>query len=199
MSLLFSADPDGSGELDGDVTRLLTDWSGGNTRAFERLIPAVFEELRQIARRQLEREDPRHTLQPTALVNEAYLRLKQRRKVRWQNRAHFFGFASQLMRRILVDHARGRQAHKRGGGQRPIRLEALSDLPEEQDREILRLDDALEALTTIDPRQARIVELRFFVGLSVAEISEVLGVSPTTVKREWHTARLWLYHELSED
>jgi len=178
-----------------EVTRLLLTWSGGDREALDRLIPVVFEELRQIARRQLEKEDPRHTLQPTALVHEAYMRLAERRQVHWQNRSHFFGFASQLMRRILVDHARSRQASKRGGGQRPVRLESLSDLAERQDREVILVDEALETLAAVDLRQARIVELRFFAGLSNEEISEVLGISATTVKREWRTARLWLLQE----
>jgi RNA polymerase sigma factor (TIGR02999 family) len=184
-------------EIKGEVTRLLLAWSEGDATALGRLMPLVFEELRQIARRYFAREDPRHTLQPTALVNELYLRLVDRRKVQWRNHAHFFGFAAQMMRRILVDHVRGRQTDKRGSGIRPLSIEALIDLPEGREIEVLRLDEALTALAGEDERQARIVEMRFFGGLDNKEIAEALGISPTTVKREWATARLWLLRELS--
>lgn len=151
-----------------------------------------------MAGRYLDGEDPRHTLQPTALVNEVYLRLVDRRKVQWRNKAHFFGFAAQLMRRILVDYARGRQTTKRGRGSRPLSIEALVDLPERRDLEVLLVDEALTALAREDERQARIVEMRFFGGLGNEEIAEILEISPTTVKREWATARLWLFRELSQ-
>jgi RNA polymerase sigma factor (TIGR02999 family) len=182
----------------GEVTQLLLAWSEGDTAALGRLMPLVFEELRRMAQRYLDGEDPRHTLQPTALVNEVYLRLVDRRKVQWRNKAHFFGFAAQLMRRILVDYARGRQTTKRGKGSRPLSIEALVDLPERRDLEVLLVDEALTALACEDERQARIVEMRFFGGLSNEEIAEILEISPTTVKREWVTARLWLFRELSQ-
>lgn len=185
-------------EIKGEVTQLLLAWSEGDKAALGRLMPLVFEELRRMARRYLDGEDPRHTLQPTALVHEVYLRLVDRRKVRWQNQAHFFGFAAQLMRRILVDHARGRQTSKRGSGSRPLSIEALIDLPERRDLEVLMVDEALNALAREDERQARVVEMRFFAGLNNEEIAEALGISPTTVKREWATARLWLLRELSQ-
>ncbi len=182
----------------GEVTRLLLAWSEGDAAALNRLMPLVLEELRRMAKRYLDGEDPRHTLQPTALVNEVYLRLVDRRKVQWRNQAHFFGFAAQLMRRILVDYARGRQTNKRGKGSRPLSIEALLDLPERRDLEVLLVDEALTALAREDERQARVVEMRFFAGLNNEEIAEALGISPTTVKREWATARLWLLRELSQ-
>jgi RNA polymerase sigma factor (TIGR02999 family) len=181
-----------------DVTELLLAWSDGDKEALGRLMPLVFEELRRIAQRYFEREDPRHTLQPTALVNEVYLRLVDRRKVQWRNQAHFFGFAAQLMRLILVDHARGRQTDKRGKGSRPVSIEVLVDLPEQRDLEVLLVDEALKALAREDQRQAQIVEMRFFAGLNYDEIAEILRISPTTIKREWKTARLFLLRELSQ-
>jgi RNA polymerase sigma factor (TIGR02999 family) len=185
-------------ETKGEITQLLLDWSDGDRAALDRLMPLVFEELRRMARRHLDGENARHTLQPTALVSEVYLRLVDRRKVQWRNQAHFFGFAAQLMRRILVDYARSRQAAKRGKGSRPVSIEALIDLPERRDLEVLLVDEALTALAREDERQARVVELRFFAGLNNEQIGEVLGISPTTVKREWATARLWLLRELSQ-
>lgn len=185
-------------ETKGEVTRLLLAWSEGDAAALNRLMPLVLEELRRMAKRYLDGEDPRHTLQPTALVNEVYLRLVDRRKVQWRNQAHFFGFAAQLMRLILVDHARSRQTGKRGKGSRPLSIEALLDLPERRDLEVLLVDEALTALAREDERQARVVEMRFFAGLNNEEIAEALGISPSTVKREWATARLWLLRELSQ-
>lgn len=181
-----------------EVTQLLLAWSEGDAEALDRLMPLVFDELRRIARRYFEGEDTRHTLQPTALVHEVYLRLVDRRKVQWRNQAHFFGFAAQLMRLILVDYARGRQRSKRGQGRRPVSIEALVDLPERRDLEVLLVDESLKALAREDERQARIVEMRFFAGLNNEEIGEALGISPTTVKREWATARLFLLRELSQ-
>lgn len=181
-----------------EVTELLLAWSDGDRAALDRLMPLVFAELRRMAGRYLDGEDPRHTLQPTALVSELYLRLVDRRRVQWRNQAHFFGFAAQLMRCILVDHARGRQTEKRGKGHRPLSIEALIDLPERRDLEILMVDEALTTLAREDERQARIVELRFFAGLNYEEIGEILSISPTTVKREWATARLWLFRELAQ-
>jgi RNA polymerase sigma factor (TIGR02999 family) len=188
------------------ITRLLVDWSRGEREALDALLPVVYEELHRIAERYFRRESAGHTLQPTALVNEAYVRLIDQRRVSWQNRAHFFGVAASLMRRILVDHARMRQAEKRGGGQPGITLQPFSghDSPghdsgwEEAaaDVEILDLDAALVALAAFDPRQARVTELRFFCGLDVEETAAVLDISTATVKREWRVARAWLQREL---
>src|SRR3954471_163198 len=180
-----------------DVTKLLHDWSQGDTAALERLIPLVFEDLRQIAGRLFQRESDGHTLQPTALVSEVYLRLMDQRKIHWQNRQQFFGVAALMMRRILVDYAKGRQAAKRGSGAPKVPLDETIAVPELRDLDVVALDEALTQLAEIDPRQGRIVEMRFFMGLSHEEIAEVLGISVTTVKREWRTARLWLFRELS--
>jgi RNA polymerase sigma factor (TIGR02999 family) len=179
------------------VTQLLVNWSNGDREALEHLAPLVYGELHRLASRYLRRERPGHTLQSTALVNEAYLRLIDQREVRWQNRAHFFGVAAQMIRRILVDHARNRQAHKRGAGAVKLSLDEAIATPEPKDLDLVALDDALEGLVKMDSQQARVVELRFFAGLSIEETAEVLGVSPATVKREWTTAKAWLYRELS--
>ena len=182
-------------EPEREVTALLRDWSGGDRAALERLMPLVYQELRRLAASYLRVERPDHTLQPTALVHEAYLRLVEQRGVSWQNRAHFFGIAAQMMRRILVDHARRRQAAKRDAG--ALRLQTSWDGGESgRDPELLALDQALCGLESLDARQARIVELRFFGGLTVEETAEVAGVSPATVKREWRTARAWLAREI---
>lgn len=178
------------------ITRLLHDWSKGDPEALAKLMPLVCRDLRRLARSYLRREGNGHTLQPTALVNEVYLRLHDRREVSWRNSAHFFGFAAQTMRRILVDHARSQQAKRRGNGQRPLSLDDTGDLPVKSDMDLIALDDALKDLAELDPRQARIVELRFFVGLSVEETAKVLEISPATVKREWKVAKLWLYREI---
>jgi RNA polymerase sigma factor (TIGR02999 family) len=179
----------------GEVTALLRDWSGGDQHALERLMPLVYQELRKLAASYMRRERSDHTLQPTALVHEAYLRLVDQRGVDWRNRAHFFGIAARMMRRILVDHARRRQAAKRDGA--ADRISGSGDLVEgERDPDLLALDVALDALEALDPRQARIVELRFFGGLTVEETAEVAGISTATVKREWQTARAWLAREL---
>ena len=180
----------------GEVTRLLLAWTEGDETALERLMPLVVDELREIARRYLDQERPDHTLQPTALVNELYLRLVDRRHVSWKNRAHFFGSTARMMRRILVDHARARLAGKRGEGVKPFPLDELLDTVEERDRELVALDDALMDLSRIHPRQSRVVELRFFAGLTYEEIGEVLGISPETVKRDFRAARLWLLEEI---
>jgi RNA polymerase sigma factor (TIGR02999 family) len=184
---------------DHEITELLHDWGDGDREALERLMPLVFDELRRIANGYFIREGRGHTLQPTALVNEVYLRLLGRRTVQWQNRAHFFGFAAELMRRILVDHARSHQTAKRGQGAAKISLEEGLAAPKEKEVDLVVLDDALKALAEVDPRQSRIVELRFFAGLTNDEIAEVLDVSPTTVKREWRTAKLWLLREIKRD
>ncbi|MEM9599186.1 MAG: sigma-70 family RNA polymerase sigma factor [Acidobacteriota bacterium] len=180
----------------GEVTRLLLAWSDGDEAALERLMPLVTDELRRIARRYMEKERRDHTLQPTALVHEVYLRLVDRRRVHWRNRAHFFGFAAQSMRRILVDHARVRQADKRNDGLKPLSLDEALGVADQQDLELIALDDGLKALAEFDLRQSRVIELHFFAGLNFREIGEILGISPATVKREWRAARLWLYRQM---
>jgi len=181
---------------DQDVTQLLLDWSSGKDRALERLIPVVAGELHARAQRYLAREGPGHTLQPTALVNEVYLRLVDQRRVSWQNRAQFFGFAAETMRRILVDHARAQKAWKRGHGASKIPIEEVMGLPEQRCVDIIALDDALKTLATMDPRQSRMVELRFFGGLTIDETAEVLGVGVATVSRDWLAVKAWLHREL---
>lgn len=180
-----------------EVTHLLQDWSHGDPLALERLMPLVFEDLRQMARRHFARESQGHTLQPTALVSEVFLKLHGQRDVQWQNRDQFFAVAALLMRRILVDYAKGRQTQKRGDGVVKIPLEKALHVAEAQNLDLVALDDALSRLAKIDPRQSQIVELRFFAGLQQEEIAELLKISVTTVKREWSTAKLWLYRELS--
>jgi RNA polymerase sigma factor (TIGR02999 family) len=179
-----------------DVTALLADWSRGDRDALTQLLPAVYAELRRIAARQLARERVGHTLQPTALVHEVYLRLVDQRQVDWQNRAHFFGVAAQVMRRILVDHARRHSAGKRGDGVRCVSLDDAKDVPASREIPILALDHALDRLQQVDPDLARIVELRAFGGLTVEEAAHVLKVSPSTAKRDWRTAKAWLNREL---
>jgi RNA polymerase sigma factor (TIGR02999 family) len=179
-----------------DITRLLKAWSGGDQAALEDLMPVVYTEIRKLARSYLRRERPDHTLQATALVHEAYMRLVDQRDVAWQNRAHFFGIAAQIMRRILVDHARMQKAEKRGSGEVPIVLDEKFDIPDQQ-LDFVALDDALKALAELDPRQAKLVELRYFGGLNIEETAEVMNISPATVKREWAGARTWLRRELS--
>lgn len=179
-----------------DVTQLLRDWSSGNEQAAERLMPLVYDELRRLARDYLRRERPDHTLQPTALVNEAYLKLIDQTRVDWQNRHHFFGIAAQMMRRVLVDHARTRASEKRGGSQQKLSLDDMNVAGAERAAELVALDEALEKLSKIFPRKGRVVELRFFGGFSVDETAEILGVSDKTVMREWESAKLWLYREL---
>jgi RNA polymerase sigma factor (TIGR02999 family) len=181
-----------------DVTALLLSWSGGERSAADRLIPAVYDELRRQAARAMRREGHEHTLQTTALVHEAYLRLVDQQRVQWRNRAHFFGIAAEVMRRVLVDHARARQAAKRGGGAQRITLgDALGVSRESEDADVLALHEALERLALLDPGQARLVELRYFAGLTIEESAEALEVSPATVKREWAVARAWLRRELT--
>ena len=181
------------------VTLLLQEWRGGDQSAFDRLLPLVYGELRLIARQYLRRERPGHTLQPTALVHEAYLKLVGLNRIRWQNRAHFFAVAAQLIRRILVDHARRQAAHKRGGGALVLNIDSLEEAPPKRELNVVVLDATLSRLATLDPRQARMVELRFFGGLSVEETAEVLGISSATVKREWRAAKAWLYRELQSE
>ena len=178
------------------VSQLLRNWGDGDQRARDALIPLVYGELRRLARRHLRGERPDHTLQSAALVNEAYLRLIQREQPQWENRAHFFGVAAQIMRHILVDHARNRRAAKRGGGAPRLSLNADIALPQEREIDVVALDDALNQLAALDSQQSRVVELRFFGGLSIEETAVVLGISPATVKREWASARAWLHREM---
>lgn len=179
-----------------DVTRLLINWTNGDKGALEELMPLVYGELRRLAGRYLRRERADHTLQSTALVNEAFLRLVDQKNVQWQNRAHFFGVAAQMIRRILVDHARAHQAGKRGGGAPKLSLDEALGVPERKDLDLLALDEALTGLAKMDEQQSRIVELRFFGGLSIEDTAEVLGISPATVKRDWTMAKAWLYRDM---
>jgi RNA polymerase sigma-70 factor, ECF subfamily len=181
-----------------EVTLLLAALSRGEDDAASKLIPFVYDELRRLASNYMRRERADHTLQATALVHEAYLKLVEQRSVSWQSRAHFFGVAAQLMRRILIDHARGRSRQKRGGEQYKVSLDEAIVFSEQQADELLAVDDCLNRLAKIDPRQARIVEMRFFGGLSVEESAEALGISPKTVKRDWSVAKAWLYADLKE-
>lgn len=180
-----------------DVTQLLLAWNGGEVGARDQLLQAVYEELRRIASGQMAREKPGHTLQATALVNEAYMRLVDQTRVHWRNRAHFFGLASQLMRRILVDHARRRHAAKRGGGAIVVEFEDSLTPRSKRSVDLVVLDDILSRLDEFDSRAARLVELRYFGGLTIEETAEALGVSSATVKREWATARAWMHRELT--
>jgi RNA polymerase sigma factor (TIGR02999 family) len=179
------------------VTELLRAWSDGDDGALERLTPLVAAELRRLARGHMRRERRGHTLQTTALMNEAFLRLTDARRVRWQDRAHFLGIAARLMRRVLVDHARSRGYVKRGGGARRVTLDEGLVSSREPVLDVVALDRALEALSAVDARKARLIDLRFFGGLSVEETAEVLQVSPDTVKRDWRIAKLWLLRELA--
>jgi RNA polymerase sigma-70 factor (ECF subfamily) len=179
-----------------DVTVLLSELTRGNQEAGEKLVPLVYDELKRLARSYMRRERPDHTLQTTALVNEAYLKLVKQKAVNWQGRSHFFGIAAQLMRRILIDHARGHLREKRGGVKEVLPLDEALVFSPEHSEELVKLDEALERLSKLDARQSRIVELRFFGGLSVEETAEFLSVSPKTVKRDWAVARVWLHGEL---
>ena len=187
-----------SGDSGERITQLLQSWQKGDAQSGEAVVPLVYAELRRIARIRLSAERSGHTLQPTALVHEAWLRLMQQHGANWQNRAQFFAIAAQAMRRILVDHARRRHSDKRYAGETPIALDHIEEIVASPvpDQEMLALDAALERLAALDSRQARVVELRFFGGLSIEEAADVLGLSPTTVKREWTTARAWLFREI---
>ena len=180
-----------------DVTRLLARWKDGDEAALQQLVPIVHEELRRLARRQMAGEGPGHTLQPTALVNEAYLRLVNLKRMQWQNRAHFFAMAARLMRRILVDDARKRNAAKRGGSMMQVPLDQVENLVQNQAANVVAVDEALQKLEAIDVRQSQIVELRFFGGLSIEETANVLKVSPGTVMRDWTFARAWLRNQMT--
>jgi len=181
----------------GPVTELLRAWGEGDLQAREKLMPLIYEELRRRAAVYLSRERVDHTLQPTALVHEAYLRLVGQDRLVWQNRAHFYGIAAQMMRRILVDHARSRQRGKRFGGAVKVPLDEAVGASRSPDCDLLMLDQALDELTSIDPRQGQIVELRYFGGLSESEVADVLAISRSTVTREWQIARGWLYRRVT--
>ena len=181
-----------------EVNRLLRDWGGGDSQALERLMPLIYNELRQLAHRCLYRERPGHTLQTTALVHEAYLKLIDQRDARWQNRAHFFAIAAQAMRRILVDSARRHTAVKRGGPAENLSLDEAANVSVEPDPILLPLDEALSRLAEMDQQQSRVVELRYFGGMTIEETAEVLGLSKDTVKNEWAMARAWLREALSD-
>jgi RNA polymerase sigma factor (TIGR02999 family) len=182
-----------------ELTQLLVAWGDGNQAALEKLMPLVYEELRRLAHNYMRREHPGHTLQTTALVNEAYFRLVDQKRMRWQNRAHFFAISAQLMRRILVDHARSHQYAKRGGGAHKVSLDEGAVVAQEQVADLIALDDALRSLAAIDERKSSIVELRFFGGLNIEETAEALKISPRTVMREWSMAKAWLYRTISHE
>ena len=180
----------------GDVTRLLIEWKHGDAAALDRLLPLIYAELRRIASRHLRHERPGHTLQPTALVHEAYFKLVQAPELAWRDRAHFFAVAARVMHQVLVDHARAHQAEKRGGALRKVSIEEVAAPGVTADIDLLALEKALGRLGDLDPQQGRVVELRYFGGLTIEETAEVIGISPATVKREWMMARAWLRREL---
>src|SRR5215510_1937496 len=182
-----------------EITRLLVAWSDGDQSALDQLAPLVHSELRRLAHHYMGRERPDHILQTSALVNEAYIRLIDWKNVQWQNRAHFFAVSAQLMRRILVDFARDRQYLKRGGGALRVSLAEVNEFPGERDADLVALDEALKALAEVDQRKGQVVELRFFGGLSVKEVAEVLKVSEETVMRDWRLAKVWLLRELGQE
>ena len=180
-----------------EVTQLLASWSNGDKAALDQLMPLVYSELRTLARRYMGRENPGHTLQTSALINEAYLKLVDQTNVRWQNRAHFFAVAAQVMRHILIDHARSHRYLKRGAGAQKVSLDESAVLTGTRAAELVALDDALVSLAALDPRKSRIIELRFFGGLSIEETAEVMKLSSVTVTREWRAARAWLRREMN--
>lgn len=180
-----------------EVTQLLASWSNGDQAARDRLMSVVYEELHRLARRYMRRESPSHTLQTSALLNEAFLRLVDQKNVKWQNRAHFYGIAAQMMRRILVDYARSRKYSKRGGGVRALSLDEALIVSDKRSAEVVAVHEALDELAKFDARKGQIVELRFFGGLSIEETAGVLGVSPGTVMRDWTLAKAWLHKEMS--
>jgi RNA polymerase sigma-70 factor, ECF subfamily len=180
------------------ISQLLVDWSKGNSFALEQLFPLVYDELRRMARRYMRRQPSGHTFQTTELIHEAYLKLAKQEENEWQNRAHFFGVAAQAMRHILVDYARTKQSQKRGGWQERVTLSENAMISSEHSNEMVALDDALKQLALLDERKSRVVELKFFGGLTIEEIAEVLKVSPETVKRDWRFSRTWLLRELAD-
>jgi RNA polymerase sigma factor (TIGR02999 family) len=181
-----------------NITQLLAEWSDGNQSALDELYPLVYDELHRLARRYMSRERKSHTLQTTALINEAYVRMVDQRNVHWANRSHFFAISAQIMRRILIDHARRHAYAKRGGGAQQVSLEEVAAVTPDPGRELVRLDEALKSLAEMDPRRSQVVELRYFGGLNNEEIAGVLNVSQNTVTRDWNMARAWLYQQLSE-
>jgi len=202
-TLAYNADPNGSSgggdsNVTSEVTKLLLRWRKGESSARDELLPLVYDELKQLARRRMRHERSDHTLQPTALVNELYLRIADQHTIQWNDRAHFFGIAAKLLRQILVDHARSRYASKRGGQFLRITLDDNVLVPKAREIDLVRLDDALIKLAKLDPRQCEIVEKRFFGGLSIQETAEILGISAMTVNRDWAVARAWLYREMSD-
>ena len=180
-----------------EITQLLLNWSRGDDTALDRLVPLVYPELRKLARRYMAQQSPAHTLQTSALLNEAYLRLVDQQAVEWQDRAHFFAAAAQMMRHILIDHARKKHYAKRGAGAQHVPLENVAAAGEQRTLELVALDEALTRLSKIDERKSKIVELRFFGGLTVEEAAEVLKLSPITIKREWRSAKAWLQGEIA--
>jgi RNA polymerase sigma factor (TIGR02999 family) len=180
-----------------DISQLLAAWSDGNQSALDELYPLVYDELHRLARRYMSRERKGHTLQTTALINEAYVRLADQKHVHWANRTHFFAISAQIMRRILIDHARRHAYAKRGGGARQVSLDEAATLTPDMSSELLRLDEALNSLAELDPRRSQVVELRYFGGLSNEEIAAVLHISENTVTRDWNMARAWLYQQLT--
>ena len=180
------------------ITELLAEWREGDQSALDELYPLVYDELHRLARRYMSRERKDHTLQTTALINEAYVRLVDQKNVNWANRSHFFAISAQIMRRILIDHARRHAYAKRGGGAQQVSLEEVAAITPDQSRELVRLDEALKSLAERDPRRSQVVELRFFGGLNNEEIAGVLNVSENTVTRDWNMARAWLHQQLSE-
>jgi RNA polymerase sigma-70 factor, ECF subfamily len=182
-----------------EITQWLVAWSQGDRTAFEKLMPLVYSELHRIARRYMERENPGHTLQTTAVIHEAYLRLADQPDVQWQNRAHFYGFAARVMRHILVDYARGRLSMKQGGNMQHVSLDEAAVASLQPTAELIALDDALKQLESVDARKSRVVEMRYFGGLNVEEVAEVLKVSSITVIRDWNMAKAWLYRALKSE
>ncbi|HZJ42533.1 MAG TPA: sigma-70 family RNA polymerase sigma factor [Pyrinomonadaceae bacterium] len=180
-----------------EITQLLDKWSSGNQSALDELYPLVYDELHRLASRYMSRERKGHTLQTTALINEAYVRLVDQRNVHWANRSHFFAISAQIMRRILIDHARSHAYAKRGGGQQKVSLDETATLQVARAAALISLDDALQSLAKIDQRRSQVVELRYFGGLSNEEIAQALGISPNTVTRDWNMARAWLYQQLA--
>ena len=180
-----------------EITQLLISWSRGDGTAMNQLIPLVEVELRRLAKHYMGRENPGHTLQTSALINEAYIRLIDQQSVQWKDRAHFFAVSAQIMRHILIDHARSHRSAKRGGGARKIPLDELEAVSDQRATELLALDDALNTLAVLDPRKSQMIELRFFGGLSIEETAEAMGISPMTITREWRLAKAWLHREMN--
>ena len=180
-----------------EITQLLSNWREGDAEALERLVPLVYPELRRMARRQMARENPNHTLQTSALINEAYLKLIDRQQTDWQDRAHFYAVAAQVMRHILIDHARRHLYDKRGGGAQHVPLEEADIVKDGRAADLVALDEALNTLVKLDPRRGQIIELKFFAGLNADEIAEVMNISGSTVQREWRAAKAWLYHTIT--